>query len=94
MGLLNVFKKKKGPEIYWKQMDLIADTALVEYYIKRILRDNVKDKGIIYLNDDYYMFSYGNLNDIVPAEVMSKAVKDLYGACDDTDGTLYFKIIH
>lgn len=94
MGLFDAFKKKKGPDIYWKQMDLIAGTASVEYYIKRILKDNIKDKGVIYLNDDYYMFSYGNLNDIVPPAVMSNAVKELHGAIDDTDGTLYFKIVY
>ena len=56
MGLLDIFKtKKKGPELYWKQMDLI-EGADVGFYIKKILADNSKLKGYIYIHEEPYEF--------------------------------------
>lgn len=91
MGLFDKFKKKKEPALYWKRIELIGG-ATVGWYIKRILKDNAKDEGIIYLNEDAYRFAYGNMSDIVPPDLMNGTVSELLGA--EEDGMLYFKIVY
>lgn len=91
MGLFDIFKTKKtGPELYWKQMDLI-EGADVGFYIKRILADNSKSKGYIYIHEEPYEFAYGNMSDIVPNSIMHDPVSELWGT--EENGIIYFKLV-
>lgn len=95
MGIFDRFKKKE-PEIFWKDMELIPGGMLVGDYVKRILNDNNKVEGVIYLNDKPIKFAYGNLTDIIDPKLYNNQVTAIQGYIDDTKPpkeVYYFKLI-
>lgn len=97
MGIFDMFKKKE-PEIFWKDLDLIPGGMLVGDYVKRILKDNSRVEGYIFLNDKKIKFSYGNLADIIDPQLYNNPVKAIQGYIDDTKRVsdkdiYYFKLI-
>ena len=96
MSIFDRFKKK-GPEIFWQKLDLIPGGMLVGDYVKRILKDNNKVEGYIYLNDEPISFAYGNLQDIISPSLYDNTVLAIYGYIDDTKlnndkDVYYFKL--
>ena len=91
MGFFDKFKKKDQPIILWKKMDLIPGGMCVGDYVRRILKDNNKCIGYIYLNDDPIGFAYGNLSDIIDPNLYGNLVKEIYGS--EEDGVVYYKLV-
>lgn len=89
MGLFDKFKKKNEPQLNWQEEPLIAG-ATVEYYVKKVLKNNPKATGAFYINDTSYDFSYGNLSDIINPNIMSQTAYRLCVAYDDN--RLYYRI--
>ena len=89
MSIFDKFKKKEQV-IDLREMQIIVAGASVRFYIKKILADNNKCSGFIYLNDYPIPFSYGNLGEIIDPVCYDYEVIKLYGA--EVDGKLYFKL--
>ena len=90
MSIFDKFKKKEQV-IDWRETQIFVAGASVRFYIKKILADNDKCSGFIYLNDYPIPFSYGNLGEIIDPVCYDYEVIKLYGA--EVDGKLYFKLV-
>lgn len=82
--------KKKEQVINLHEMELLVVGASVRFYVTRILKDNDRSSGFIYLNDLPIPFSYGNLGEIIDPAYYDYEVLKLYRA--EVDGKLYFKL--
>lgn len=96
MSIFDRFKKKE--EIFWQNLELIPGGMLVGDYVKRILKDNSKVEGYIYLNNEPIAFAYGNLCDIINPQLYDHTVTAIQGYIDDTKtksdkDIYYFKLI-
>lgn len=90
MSIFDKFKKKEQV-IDWREMQIVVAGASVRFYITKILADNDKCSGFIYLNDYPVPFSYGNLGEIIDPVYYDYEVIKLYGA--EVDGKVYFKLV-
>lgn len=86
MGLFGNKKKKDEREPKWVEVDLLASNMSVRDYVLRILRDNPKTSGFIYLNEDAVPYAHGNLGEIIPPALYEYRVYrvETYTAPDET----------
>jgi len=89
MSIFDKFKKKEQV-IDWRETQIIVAGASVRFCITKILANNDKCSGFIYLNYYPIPFSYGNLGEIIDPVCYDYEVIKIYGA--EVDGKLYFKL--